>query len=129
MGLVAGHPILLDTGAEVIAGSTRMAAGTAQKAALNALTTGIMVRLGLVWRGRMVEMRPTNAKLTQRAAEMVAELTGAPPAAAAAALEAAGGRIKTAVVMLARGLDRAAAEAHLAAHGGILARAMAAGDG
>jgi anhydro-N-acetylmuramic acid kinase len=129
MGLVAGHPILLDTGAEVIAGSTRMAAGTAQKAALNALTTGIMVRLGFVWRGRMVEMRPTNAKLTQRAAEMVAELTGAPPAAAAAALEAAGGRIKTAVVMLARGLDRAAAEAHLAAHGGILARAMAAGDG
>lgn len=125
MRMAADHPILLDTGAEFIAGSTRMKAGTAQKAALNILSTGIMLRLGYVWRGRMVEMRPTNAKLRARAVAMVADLTGAPPEAAAEAL-AQGGSIKMAVVMLARGLDRAGAEAHLAAHGGILARAMGA---
>ena len=129
MRLAAEHPILLDTGAEVIAGSTRMKAGTAQKAALNALSTAIMVRLGFVWRGRMVEMRPTNAKLRARAVAMVAELAGVAPAAAEAALDAAGGTIKTAVVMLALGLDRAGAEAHLAAHAGNLARAMEAAGG
>lgn len=125
MGLAADHPILLDTGAEFIAGSTRLKAGTAQKAALNILSTAVMVRLGYVWRGRMVEMRPTNAKLQIRAAAMVAELTGAAPEVAAAALKDAGGTIKLAVAMLALGLDRKAAAAHLARHGGHLPRAMA----
>jgi anhydro-N-acetylmuramic acid kinase len=127
MADAADHPILLDTGAEFVAGSTRLGAGTAQKAALNVLSTGAMIRLGYVWRGKMVEMRPTNAKLRARAEAMVAELTGTDAKAARAALDVAGGTIKLAVVMLARGLDRTAAEAHLARHHGSLARAMAAG--
>lgn len=126
MALAADHTILLDTGAEFIAGSTRMQAGTAQKAALNILSTGVMIRLGYVWRGKMVEMRPTNAKLRLRAIAMVADLTDAGAGAAEAALDAAGGTIKLAVVMLAQGLDRAGAEAHLARHNGNLARAMGA---
>lgn len=124
MSRAADHPILLDTGAEFIAGSTRMKAGTAQKAALNVLSTGIMIRLGYVWRGKMVEMRPTNAKLDTRAIEMVAELTGADTATARDALKSAGGTIKLAVVMLALSMDRPTAEAHLLRHGGILGRAM-----
>jgi len=94
MSRAADHPILLDTGAEFIAGSTRMQAGTAQKAALNILSTGVMIRLGYVWRGKMVEMRPTNAKLRLRAIAMVADLTGTDPATARTALDAAGGTIK-----------------------------------
>lgn len=121
----ADHPILLATGAEAVAGSTRMKAGTAQKAALNILTTGAMVRLGHVYRGRMVAMRPTNAKLRARALAMVADLTGADPATAGAALAEAGGSIRTAVAMLALGLGRAAAEARLAAAGGRLSQALA----
>lgn len=126
MALAADHPILLDTGAEVVAGSTRMKAGTAQKAALNALSTGIMVRLGYVHRGKMVEMRPTNAKLKLRAQAMVAELAGVSPEVAAETLDAAGGRITLAVVMLARGLDRPRAEALLARHSGNLTATLAA---
>ena len=125
MAYAADHPILLATGAEVIAGSTRMKAGTAQKAALNILTTGVMVKLGYVWRGKMVEMRPTNAKLQRRAEAMVAELTDAAPDAARAALEQADGAIKLAVVMLTLSMDAPAARAHLARHGGILGAALA----
>lgn len=126
MALAADHAILLDTGPEVIAGSTRMKAGTAQKAALNALSTGIMVRLGYVHRGKMVEMHPTNAKLRLRAQAMVADLAGVSPEVAAEALETAGGRITLAVVMLARALDRARAEALLAQHSGNLTATLAA---
>jgi anhydro-N-acetylmuramic acid kinase len=125
----ADHSILLDTGAEAIAGSTRMKAGTAQKAALTVFSTALMLALGHVWRGRMVAMRPTNAKLAARAATMVADLTGADPATAAAALQAAGGVIRTAVVMLTLGLDHAGAEAALARHGGNLARVLGDRDG
>lgn len=124
MALAADHPILIDTGAEVIAGSTRMKAGTAQKAALNALSTGIMVRLGYVHRGKMVQMRPTNVKLRHRAEEMVADLAGISAARAAEALDLADGRITVAVVMVARGLDRATAESLLARHDGVLAAAL-----
>lgn len=116
--------LVAPTGAEIIAGSTRMKAGTAQKVLLNCLSTGIMVRLGYVYRGRMVEMRPTNAKLRARAVAMVADLTGALPDAALRALED-GGSIKTAVVMLSCGLDADQARDRLAASGGVLARALA----
>ena len=125
LGAVSDVPVLLDTGAEVLAGSTRLKAGTAQKAALNALSTAVMVRLGRVWRGQMVAMRPTNAKLAQRAAEMVARLAGTAPGPAAAALQAAGGSIPAAVLMLGRGLDRAGAEALIGDTGGDLRRALA----
>lgn len=103
LGRACAHPLLVATGAEIVAGSTRMKAGTAQKAVLNILSTGVFLRLGHVWRGRMVEMAPTNAKLRQRAVEMVAELADVPPAQAERALEE-GGTIKHAIVMLARGV-------------------------
>lgn len=109
----ADHAILLDTGPEVIAGSTRMAAGTAQKAALNALSTAIMLRLGYVYRGLMVHMRISNAKLLARAQGMIAEVAGVDDAAAAAALDQAGGDIR-AGVLIALGMDAWAAQAALA---------------
>ena len=123
----AEQAILIDTGAEAISGSTRMKAGTAQKAALTLLSTLIMIRLGRVHEGRMIEMRPTNAKLLARARRMVAELTGCDPAAAAAALDEAGGSSKLASLMILRGLDRDAAEALLSRHAGILRQALADG--
>ncbi|ARO15467.1 N-acetylmuramic acid 6-phosphate etherase [Ketogulonicigenium robustum] len=102
VGEVAQFPLMAATGAEVIAGSTRMKAGTAQKALLTCLSSGIFVRMGYVYHGRMVEMRPTNIKLQARAELMVAELADASLDDAAAALAAAGGEIKVAVVMLLR---------------------------
>ena len=124
LGEVSDIAILLDTGPEVIAGSTRMKAGTAQKAALNALSTGIMVRLGFVYRGKMVEMRPTNVKLEQRAARMVADLTGAEIEAAQQALAEAGGSIKLATIMLSKGVGRPEAEALIGRASGNLRAAL-----
>lgn len=120
----AEHAILADTGAEVIAGSTRMAAGTAQKAALTTWSTTTMLRLGRVYRGRMVDLRVTNAKLRTRAEAMVAELAGVGGASAAAALDAAGQRVKPAI-LVARGLSPVAATARLADADGDLRRALA----
>lgn len=117
------HPLCAATGAEAVAGSTRMKAGTAQRAILTVLSTAVFLRLGHVHRGRMVAMAPTNAKLRARAVAMVADLTGAAPAQAEAAL-AAGGSIRAAVVMLETGLDADAARARLAAAGGRLAQAL-----
>ncbi|GAB4167133.1 MAG: N-acetylmuramic acid 6-phosphate etherase [Thalassobaculales bacterium] len=119
----AEHPVLVDTGEEAVAGSTRMKAGTAQKVVLNLFSTLVMVRLGRVYRGMMVRMRSTNAKLRRRGALMVAELAGCPLDRAAAAAEAAGGDVALAVVM-ARGLERAAAEALLERHDGSLRGAL-----
>lgn len=101
-----------------------MKAGTAQKVALNAFSTALMVRLGFVYKGLMVEMKPTNAKLHERAAAMVAQLSGAGPEAARSALNIAGGSVKIATLMLARGLPRDAAEAALVAAGGRLRDAL-----
>jgi N-acetylmuramic acid 6-phosphate etherase len=125
LGEVAEIPVLIDTGAEILAGSTRMKAGTAQKAALNCISTGVMIRLGFVYRGLMVEMKPTNTKLQDRAVKMVATLTDTDYATSQAALTEAGGVIKLATVMLLKGLDRAAAEAVLAKAGGNLRTALA----
>jgi N-acetylmuramic acid 6-phosphate etherase len=121
----AEHTILIETGAEAIAGSTRMKAGTAQKAALTLLSTLIMIRLGRIHEGRMIEMRPTNAKLLARARRMVAELTGCDSATAEATLDRAGGSTKLASLMILRALDRGAAEALLSRHAGILRQALA----
>ena len=92
----ADHPILLETGPEIVAGSTRMKAGTAQKIALNLLSTAIMLRLGRIHDGLMVDMRVSNRKLQGRAAKIVQAISGVDEAAAAAALSQAGGRIKLA---------------------------------
>lgn len=79
-----------DTGAEVLAGSTRLKAGTATKLVLNALSTAAMVKLGHVKAGRMVKLRPTNAKLRERAVGIVADLLGVDHSEAARRLAAAG---------------------------------------
>lgn len=125
MAATAELPILLETGAEILSGSTRMKAGTAQKVALNILSTGVMIRLGYVHRGMMVEMRPTNAKLRERAAGIVASLAEVPLEEARSALDAADGNIKLATVMLACRLDAAGARRKLEAVAGNLGLALA----
>ena len=97
--------VLLDSGPEVLAGSTRLAAGTAQKAALNAISTTVLVRLGGAYQNLMVGMRPLNAKLQVRAVKIVAQATGLTMAASEEALEEAGGDIRTAILMSKAGVD------------------------
>jgi len=111
------------TGPEVVTGSTRMKAGTATKLVLNMLSTAVFVRLGYVYGNLMVNVQPTNSKLTDRATRIVAELTGLDPAGAAQLLTQAGS-VKTAVVMHKVGVDRAAAQARLAAAHGRLKQAL-----
>ncbi len=100
----ADHVLLAETGPELVAGSTRLKAGTATKLILNALTTTAFVTLGKVYRGRMVDVRPTNEKLRARAARMVAELTDLSPVAAKRLLEQAGNEVKVALAMHFTGL-------------------------
>ena len=119
----AEHPVCLATGPEAVAGSTRMKAGTAQKVALNLLSTQTMVRLGRVHAGLMVDMRPANAKLKARARGMVMHLAGTDAAGAEAALDAAGGRVKLAV-LIALGLTVDAALRALAENDDVLRRAL-----
>lgn len=120
----ADHPILLETGAEPVAGSTRMKAGTAQKVVLNLLSTAIMTGLGRVYSGRMVDMLARNEKLRRRAVAMVSELAPCGPDAAHAALAACAMRVKPAI-LVARGLTAETARALLDAHGGNLRAALA----
>lgn len=115
--------ILVETGSEIIGGSTRMKAGTAQKIALNLLTTAIMLRLGRVYRGRMVDMVVSNAKLRERAKTMVMELADVTAGEAANALESAGDEIRRAV-LIAKGCSRAKADNCLEQAGGRLRRAL-----
>lgn len=121
----AAHPVLVETGSEAIAGSTRMKAGTAQKIVLNLVSTGIMLRLGRVYRGLMVNMRPSNDKLRKRAVAMVAKLGDCTTAEAAGALDETKGDIKLAVLRRA-GLGLGAARALLKRHKGVLRAAMGA---
>ena len=117
----AEFPVLLQSGAEFLAGSTRMGAGTAQKAALNLFSTRLMAELGRVYAGRMVCVVPSNAKLIERAKRMVAQLTGASDADAAAAWTQTGD-IRLAVLML-DGVGEDEARRRLAAACGNLRRA------
>ncbi len=116
--------VALRVGPEVIAGSTRLRAGTATKMALNALTVASMIRLGKVYGNLMVDLQPRCAKLDARARRIVRELTGVSGEEAARALRAAGNRAKTAVVMLRRGISRVAAERLLKRCGGFLRKAI-----
>ena len=120
----ADHIIVADTGPEIVAGSTRMKAGTAQKAALNILSTAIMLRCGLVHRGLMVNMRASNEKLRHRARRMVATLADTDEAQAAAALAQADNDLRRAV-LVARGLSPKDATDRLAQAGGDLGAALA----
>ncbi len=114
------HAVEVPVGPEVIAGSTRLKAGTAQKVVLNTFSTALMVRRGRTLGDLMTSMRVANAKLRDRATRICMAAAGADEAAAAAALAAAGDEIATAVVMLARGVDAATARAALAAADGSL---------
>src|SRR5215467_2853018 len=120
----ARFPILIETGRELIAGSTRMKAGTAQKVVLNLISSGIMLRLGRVYRGMMVNMQPTNAKLKRRAEAMVAQIASCSEAQAACALEQTQGDIKVAALVV-LGYDTAEAQTILASHKGNLRRVFA----
>jgi N-acetylmuramic acid 6-phosphate etherase len=108
--------ILLDSGPEVLAGSTRLAAGTAQKVALNALSTSVMAKLGGAYSNLMVGMQPRNAKLRQRAITIVVTATGVTSVEATRALEASGQRIREAIVMLKTGRTLEQATALLQDH-------------
>ena len=119
---VARHRILADTGSEVIAGSTRMKAGTAQKIVLNLFSTAAMVRMGRVYRGLMVDMRARNAKLRRRAEAMVSEIA-AVRKATQRHLQQADGDVKTAV-LVGFGLSRGEAIQLLQRHGGNLRSAI-----
>ncbi len=119
----AEHAILADTGAEVIAGSTRMKAGTAQKVVLNMISTGIMVRLGRVYRGMMVNMRASNVKLKKRAVRIVAQLADCEAEVAARALAAADNDLRLAV-MIAMGKSKDESIAALEATHGNLRKAI-----
>jgi N-acetylmuramic acid 6-phosphate etherase len=112
------------TGPEVLTGSTRMKAGTAQKLVLNMLSTTAMVRLGKVFGNLMVDMPPRNAKLLARARRMVTVATGLDPQASVRLLDAAGGSVKVAIVMALAGVDRAEAERRLEAAGGFVRAAV-----
>lgn len=109
----AHFAIVTEVGPEVLAGSSRMKAGTAHKMVLNMISTGAMSRLGYVYGNLMVNVWTKNEKLVQRAIRIVEEATGSDHEAAAKALKASGNRTPVAVVMLAAGLTRAQAVAAL----------------
>jgi N-acetylmuramic acid 6-phosphate etherase len=116
---LARHCILIETGIEVLAGSTRMQAGTAQKIVLNCFSTAVMVRLGRVYRGLMVSMRASNAKLLRRAEVIVSQIVGCGEDEAAQFVERAEGDVKIAV-LLGLGWDKAGAVEALLKHDGNL---------
>jgi N-acetylmuramic acid 6-phosphate etherase len=115
--------IAVQTGAEVITGSTRMKAGTATKLVLNMLSTGVMVRTGAVYGNLMVNLKPTNSKLVDRAQRIIMTATGCTHDRAVELL-LEGGTVKTAIVIEKLGIDRASAEAKLTAAKGRLAAAL-----
>ena len=107
-------------GPEVVTGSTRLKAGTATKLVLNTITTGAMIRLGKTFGNLMVDLRATNAKLRDRSERMLMEVCDVSRSNARALLEAAGGSVKTAIVMRSLGVDRVGAEEALAKGGGVI---------
>jgi N-acetylmuramic acid 6-phosphate etherase len=120
----AAHPIWLDTGPEPIAGSTRMKAGTAQRIALNLLSSLVMIRLGRVYRGLMVDLKAVNKKLVRRSEKILLELSGRSREEVHAALHRAEGNLKTALLLL-EGCDLGEAERLLDRSGGRLREAKA----
>ena len=116
--------LTLDTGSETISGSTRLKAGTAQKIALNTLSSALMVRLHKVYGNLMVDVQPTNAKLFRRAVALTVRATGTDETTAHAALEAGGYRVKVAIVSILRRIDAAAAQAALDAVDGNVRQAL-----
>ena len=117
-------PIEPVAGPEVIAGSTRMRAGTATKMVLNMVSTAAMIRLGYVYGNLMVNVQPTNGKLEDRARRIIQEAAGVSYERAAELLDHAGRSVRTAIVMEKKKIDRAEAERMLAAAGGRISEAL-----
>jgi N-acetylmuramic acid 6-phosphate etherase len=111
-------------GPEVVAGSTRMKSGTAQKLVLNMLSTATCARLGYVYGNLMVNVQPKNQKLVARACRIIAQAAGVSPEDAARLLEESGNCVRTAIVMGTAGLSREEAERRLAASGGRVRQAL-----
>jgi N-acetylmuramic acid 6-phosphate etherase len=124
LGRRATHVIEVEVGPEVIAGSTRMKAGTAQKLVLNTISTIAMVRLGKTFGNLMVDVQASNEKLRARARRAVAIATAAPENEVAAAITAADGDAKVAIVSLLAGVDAQTARSRLAAAGGVIRQAV-----
>lgn len=111
-------------GPEILAGSTRLRAGTATKLVLNMISTAVMIRLGHVYGNLMINVQPGNRKLQDRARRIVQRITGASPERAAELLEKAGNQVRVAVVMENRGVPREEAELLLAKAGGRIREAL-----
>jgi N-acetylmuramic acid 6-phosphate etherase len=124
LGLAVEHEVAVEVGPEVIAGSTRMKAGTAQKLVLNTISTIAMVQLGKTFGNLMVEVQASNEKLRARARRAVALATGSTDEQVDEALAAAGGEVKVAIVSLAAGVDAEAARARLTEAGGAVRQAL-----
>ena len=119
------HEIAVVVGPEVLAGSTRLKAGTAQKLVLNMISTIVMVRLGKTFGNLMVDVVATNEKLRDRVRRIVAHATGEPSERVDAALDAADGNAKVAIVSLLAAVDADEARARLEAADGVVRRALA----
>ena len=124
LGSIVDIAITPLTGPEVIAGSTRMKAGTATKLVLNMISTAVMIRLGHVYGNLMVNVEPRNSKLRDRARRIVAEAASVSDERAAGLLEEAGGKVKIAIVMARLSLGRDTAESMLAAAGGSISKVL-----
>lgn len=124
LGKEAQFAIEVETGPEVLMGSTRLKAGTAQKLILNMLSTGTMVCLGKTWRNLMVDLQPTNAKLKHRARRIVELATGVSGQEAEAALQSCNGEAKTAILVLLGGWEPDQARRHLLEAGGRVGEAL-----
>lgn len=122
----ADHLLVADTGPEVLTGSTRLKAGTAQKLILNGFSTAVMIRLGRTWSNLMVDVVATNAKLRGRVVRILQEASGASDEEARAALEAAGGQLKPALLSLLAAVPVGQAITALSASDGSVATALSA---
>jgi N-acetylmuramic acid 6-phosphate etherase len=125
LGKAAHVAIMAEVGAEVVAGSTRMKAGTAQKMILNMLTTGAMARMGYIYGNLMVNLHTKNSKLAERGVAIVQEVTGLKQMEARKLLSAAGGRVSVALVMAKAKVSGAAAAAALKGSSGRVRQAIA----
>jgi N-acetylmuramic acid 6-phosphate etherase len=124
LGALADYEVCVPVGAEVVAGSTRLKAGTAQKLVLNMISTISMIRLGKTYGNLMVDVEATNEKLRARVRSIVAHATGEPRDRVDEALASANGSAKVAIVSLLTGLDASAARARLDEGGGVVRRAL-----
>lgn len=120
----AKHSILIETGPEILSGSTRLKAGTSQKICLNILSTGLMIKLHKTYGNLMVNVKTSNIKLRKRALALVVQITKANEEEALNALESSNYRVKHAVLKILRGLNYQEAEAELIKHNGSLEGAL-----